>query len=583
VFVIDASRAVAESGAVIPKGGKSGVAGRVRSLFSYAYWVALALIFGRGLWLRFCLPSTPIADADTWGYLSPAMGQLIGTGWAHHLRNYLYPGFLFVLLRTFNDFRVITVAQHLLGMAAGGLFLVVWWRMRDFVARPRVPREIHVAIGLAAVAIYLFAPEPMRFETDIRPEGILSFLVILNIWLVLEFVWRCWVRRIGRMPLVFGWAAVCSAIVLSLARPSFAIAAAGGLVPVAIGLFGQFPARKKFVLVLGSVVVAGVLLVPERFLARGDDAAETFLPTELFMIHAAIIRHQMAVDVASGAVLPYPTDWLRGTEWRLAEEITKSAKHPFPTLGLHPDYLMFRQDSFDAGMRRDFRGRLDKLCDFYRFYYKRAWREQPKRMLEKIWRQMLVFYAVPCPAYRLSRTWRIAEEYAGSRDALANIQAGVIWASYPPLITFIANTDRWARTGLVLQVPSGIWKWERFLAVGYVPCLTVAVTLGAYVLLRRTLRRRLGLLAALVIVLYWYNFANCFEIAIVHSLDNHRYCRAQLIFTILAQAATFLFTVVFALEAAASLRKSSALAGIGRRFRRGWASQSLTLLTRWLS
>ncbi len=160
----------------------------------------------------------------------------------------------------------------------------------------------------------------------------------------------------------------------------------------------------------GSLAVAGVLLLPEQFLARGDDDAETFLPTELFMIHAAIIRDQIAADVASGESLPYATDWLRRTERKLScrdHEVCHGKTH-ISTLGLQPDYLMFDQKSFHAWMQREFRGRSNEMCDFYRFYYWRAWREQPKRMLAKVVRQFGVFYASPCPAYQLTKTWRIA-------------------------------------------------------------------------------------------------------------------------------------------------------------------------------
>ena len=531
------------------------LARRVRSLFVYVYWPAVALIFGWAIWLRFSLPATPIADPDTWGYLSPAMGKLLGTGWEHHLRNYLYPGFLYLLLRVFNDFSAITVTQHLLGVAAGGLFLVVWRRTRDFATPSRIPREVHAVIGLGAVTIYLFALDSMRFETSIRPEGITPFLVMLNIWLVMEFGYRCWVRRTERMPLALGWAGVGSAVILSLARPSVALAATGALVPVAAGLFRRFPFRSKLALVGGSLAVAGILLLPEQFLARGDDDAETFLPTELFMIHAAIIRDQIAADVASGESLPYATDWLRRTERRLTAEITKSAAaRPYPTLGLQPDYLMFNSNSFHAGIQREFHGRSNEMCDFYQFYYWRTWREQPERMLAKVARQFGVFYASPCPAYHLTKTWQIARDYAGSREATAAARFGVIWASYPPLIRFISQTERLVHSPLIPRAPSSIRKWTIFLAFTYLPCLAVAITLATCVFASRTLRRRLGLLTALVLFFFWYNFGTCFETAIVHSLDNYRYDRMQLIFTLLPQAATFLLAVEFALETGALLR-----------------------------
>jgi len=75
------------------------------SLWRACYWTALALIFAWAVWQRFKLPLDPIADPDTWGYLSPALRKLPGAKFGHtNSRNFTYPGFLFVLLRIFADF-----------------------------------------------------------------------------------------------------------------------------------------------------------------------------------------------------------------------------------------------------------------------------------------------------------------------------------------------------------------------------------------------------------------------------------------------------------------------------------------------
>src|SRR5690242_15415774 len=98
-----------------------------------AYWSAVAVIFVWAAWLRFRLPLDPIADPDTWGYLSPALRKLTGAEFGHTAgRNFVYPRFLFLLLRSFGDFRAISVAQHLLGIIAGAILLFTWRRTRIF-------------------------------------------------------------------------------------------------------------------------------------------------------------------------------------------------------------------------------------------------------------------------------------------------------------------------------------------------------------------------------------------------------------------------------------------------------------------
>jgi len=131
--------------------------------------------------------------------------------------------------KCFADFRAITIAQHLLGLAAGAIFLVAWQRIHSFMRAPRLPQPLYAFIGLMAATIYLTGEEPIRFETDVRPEGIVSFLIILNIFLILEFSYRCYLRSPRVIPVILGLCAVISSIITTLAKPSLAIAAAGAL------------------------------------------------------------------------------------------------------------------------------------------------------------------------------------------------------------------------------------------------------------------------------------------------------------------------------------------------------------------
>jgi hypothetical protein len=512
--------------------------------FRLAYWLLVVLVFVSAIWLRLRLPLTPIADPDTWGYLSPAMSALMGHGWAHHLRNYLYPGFLFLLLWTFQSFAAVTVAQHLAGLAAGALFLVVWRRLRDFIRAPQLPYPLHQLIGLFGVTTYLYAREPMTYELEIRPEGIVPLLVLLNIFFAIEFSYRCWIRRDQHLPVKWGLAVVASAIVLSLAKPSFTIAALGSILPIMAIFSGKFSRREKAALFLGSLGLTLLLLVPEELTARGDMDARTFLPTQLFIIHAAEIRHQMKADLAAHRSLPYPETLVQGIAQLLDRELANSARNrAFPSLGFNPDFLMYERQSFDHKMRETFQQDRPRLAEFYHFYYERTWRHQPGRMLAKIWRQMLVFYAPRCPAYHLTKLWPISDRYALGLDAFAQAHAKENWSSYEPFRVLLEKTATLAGSGKVLRTSGQTWRWQQLLSQDYL--LSCALILGAagLIFLRRDLRPFLGPLAAVVLFFYWYNFANCFEVAVVHTLDNPRYDRIQLIFTILAQCGAILLIV----------------------------------------
>lgn len=505
------------------------------------YSIAVVSVFAYAALLRFRLAPEPILDPDTYGYLSPAVGKLIGTGFVHHLRNYLYPSFLFLVLKCFGDFRAITIVQHLLGLTAGAIFLLAWQRIRSFIPVPRLPRLLYAFMGLIAAAIYLTGEEPIRFETDVRPEGIISFLVILNIFLILEFSYRCYLRSARQIPVILGVCAVISSIITILAKPSLAVAAAGALVPIATALFYPFSARSKVGLLIGSLAAASALILPAQIPAQHDLVNVAFLPTQFFVIHADLIRDQIGNDLSDAVATKYPRELLRKVHHILVVEINKAARiKTCPVLGFDPDYLMYEPTSANAQIRAEFGGRIKDLCVFYSYYYKRVWEKQPDRMAAKIAREMLTFYAPFCPAYRSRKTRLLSREYGDSLVAIQTDNLHGQWPEYEPLETLIRRTTWLAQSGLPVPLPRFLRRWQQSLGRTYSLAIGVSAVAIAVILLHRRLRCRLGAFASVAAFVCWYNFGACLEVAIIHTLDNTRYNTVQLIFTLLAQFTAFL-------------------------------------------
>src|SRR5205085_2278835 len=215
------------------------------------YWIVVAALFALAAWQRFSLPLDPTADPDTWGYLSPALEKLTGGSFIHNGRNFLYPGFLFLLLRLFGDFRAITITQHMLGLGAGGLLLLTWRRTAVFISETRPTGVVHCLLGLAAAAICLTAGGPINTEMQIRPEGISAFLLGLNIYCTIEFIARAFI--IKRPAVAFGIFAGITAAALASIKPSFALMAVLPLAPLTVFVYRAREWRKKFALVGGVV------------------------------------------------------------------------------------------------------------------------------------------------------------------------------------------------------------------------------------------------------------------------------------------------------------------------------------------
>jgi hypothetical protein len=506
-----------------------------KSISKFLFWSVVAVLFALAACRRFSLPLDPLADADTWGYLSPALHQLLDNHFAHCGRNYLYPGFLFLLLRFFGDLRAITITQHLLGLIAGGLLLLIWQRTRAFVAGSC--RFTHNALGLILIAVFLFAGEPIRAEMGLRPEGVCAFFLCLNLYLAIEFSARAFSTQPKQRTLALGILLGVSAVILACLKPSFLFLAALALLPIGIFLIRQNPLRQKIGLVLGLVISAVILLLPEQFLSRDDDLTTLFLPTTLFVVHANLIRDQIGDDAQHSANLPYPREWLQRVHQQLATEIAKAAiQEPwrYPRLGFSPDYLMYEKDSIAEQLMREFNYDLPTLTSFYRFYYWRAWQHRSGGMLKKIASQMAVFYAPLCPAYDRRKTVPLSDGYQLGATSFDPPPYREVWQAYRPVVEFVGRSTLLGERPGAIEQSRLLRMTLTFLAGAYLPLLVATLVVAAGCV-RERFRKRVGLLALLTLFLFGYNAAACFEVAIVHSMEVPRYSTLQFSFTLLSE------------------------------------------------
>ena len=523
-----------------------------RFVWRFCYWTTLFAVFTWATWLRFRQPLDPIADPDTWGYLSPALRKLTGAEFGHtYGRNFVYPGFVFLSLRAFGDFRAITLLQHLLGLAAGGFLLLTWRRARVFLAKPRLGNRIYDAFGLIAAAIFLFAGETIRLEMQLRPESVCAFLLSLNVWVAIQFAVASYIDNRRTAATAYGAALVFGSVLLASVKPSFALVAIVTVFAVATFFFRRDWLREKLALATAALVGAALLLVPEHFLRRSDDQSRTFLPTTLFVIHANLIRDQMAGDLRVDAKLPYSHDWLERVYTALTTELAKSATAEpryHVSAGFSPDYLMYNPTSIAAQLRSEFHGNAGALCAFYRFYYWRIWLHRPIRVVQKVARQISIFYGPMCPAYSRSKAVQLTSDYERGVNALDVPLYRKLWIRYPPGVEFVSRTGLLARGAPAVEQPVWIRKPLGFLAAAYLPLLVVSIAIIGFVFLRHRQRRRFGWLAGFVLFLFACNFFACLEVAVIHLLEYSRYITVQMYFTLLAQFFALWFVAEIVLE-----------------------------------
>jgi len=525
----------------------------IPSLWQTCYWIVLGLIFAGAAWQRFSRPLDPIADPDTWGYLSPALRKLTGAEFGHtNGRNFLYPGFLYLVLAAFADFRAIGVVQHLLGLATGGIFLVTWRRVRVFVPKSLLNPATHYLIGLIGAAIYLLATDTTQIETQLRPEAVCGFFISLNLYFASQFVAFSFLKPRRPAALIYGIATVFTALLLASLRPNFWFAAMTLTIPAAAFFVQPSWWPEKIALAVSLIVAGLVILWPEHILARKDDASRTFLPTMLFVIHADLIRDQMAVDLKRNVSLPYPREWLDRVYNSLNAEIAKSQKkYPghYRSLRFDPEYLWFEPSSISAQLTLKFGRDVGGLCAFYDYYYRRIWQHRPLRVLGKIARQLSIYYFPKCPAYSFAKIWPLRDAYQRGITTLELKAYRKVSVSLPAATDFARRIKLLAQNAPVveqtrlLRIPLGI------LSVSHLLCLLLALILSAVVFWKRDRWKDLRWLAALVLFGFTYNAASCLEVAVVNSLEVYRYITVQMYATLLTQLLALWLILEFIFQA----------------------------------
>jgi len=532
-----------------PASGESSDA-QTGSPWRVCYWVLFAAVFLWAIWQRFSLPLDPMADGDTWGYLSPALRKLTGAEFGHtNGRNFLYPGFLYLILTLFGDFRAIPFVQHLLGLVAGVFFLLTWRRLRSFVPQSLVGPSLYGAFGLAGATIYLFAAETTRIETQLRPEGICGFVISINLYVLIQLVACCFVERRRSAALAYGIATVVSSLLLVSVKPSFGFVAIVALLPVGAFLLQRGWGREKIALSAAAALTAALLFLPEHFLARNDEISQTFLPTMLFVIHADLIRDQMAADLKEDAEVPYSRDWLERVHNALSAEIAKShAANPrrYRLFGFDPEYLWFNDSSIAAQLRREFGNNVSGRCAFYRFYYWRTWQRRPLDQLQKVARQIAFYYFPKCRAYMPMKVWPLTDDYQRGVTSLDFSEYRQTTKSLRIAADFIQRTTSLAHSAPVVEQSRLVRLTLRFLAASYLPWLLLALVLSAITFWRPAHWNHLRWLGVLVVFGFAYNGASCLEVAIVNSLEVYRYITAQMYATLLTQLLALWLILEFA-------------------------------------
>jgi hypothetical protein len=521
-----------------------------RPLFARIIYLTLALLLlSAAAFVRLRLPQDPFVDPDVAGYLDPALLALTDHGFQHiEGRSFVYPGFVYLILGTFRDFRAISIVQHLSGLAAGGILLACWSRSLTFILKPVTPTIIGRLLGLLVAALFLFNASVVRLEQMIRPEAIFPVFASLSMFFNLQFIRFRFLQRENRAALFFGSITLFNACLLFYLKPSFYLAPIFASLPIWISLLdSNEPLRRKLMMIgIAAICIVALLFLPEQALQRTDPDSKTFLPTTLFMIHANIIRDQMVLDVEKKAKTPYPPEFLEKTANLLNEEIKVSKQTGrYTSLGFDPDYLMYK-DSFDRKFSAAFapHDSDSSRVKFYYYYFFRSWAHQPARMFQKVALQTSMLYnnIRKASPYKLEDHTQLSAAYTENCEVF-NAEMSSPKIEYKPLKQFISRSIRLTNTSYQITQPKAVSWINSFLARTFTLSILLALLLAIVISKRPDLRTNYGWLLAAILLFYTYSFGNTLGTAIVHTLEITRYLTNQLSYCLLPQCLTLFLSV----------------------------------------
>ena len=520
--------------------------------------MAAVLIVAVAVWQRGQIPAIAVADPDSWGYFRPALTLLSGGGFVQHNgRDWLYSALVAGALEVTGSMAGLVRFQQTLGVVAG-ILLALTFRLWAQFLPVSAGREAGVAVlGAVAMGIFLWRPDSLAFEVQLRPESVWSFFILLQLLCLLAYCRERWVRHRYGVALYYALAAVPLAYANVLLKPSWGLTFLVTIAPVFLGIFG--PRQGLGLRLLTPVAAVGLTLLtlwlPARMLFLRDEMAATRLPLALFTIHAKWILasyEQKAKALPPDSAERHFLDRFLPVFREEFAQTMKQKKITYDRLGYDADYLRYRSPIFDwlnteGGIGGE---RLNAFCYVS---YLEAWRSQPLGMADKIWGQFR-FFLFPQDDDFYKRGTNLQERYRITLEKLPEDVPG----SSPRVAALYAAfreqaTEASARTFKV--EPWGVLQKLSLGLAAITPALLLLFLGLLAVCLSRAALSDLRLAGLTALLLYAAPAANALAVSFIHVLDLPRYRLSYAGPFLLALAAVTLFNGIALIRIARARRR----------------------------
>jgi hypothetical protein len=519
-------------------------------------WLPLVLLagfFAQAAWLHFVtMPLTPIADKDTWGYLSPAVSVFTNGYFKQSHRSFVYPGFLSMVLRVWQDFSGVIFAQGALALLGGGFLWMAWRKFGRFLPERLLENGLHTGLGLLMMAGYLLSMRHIELVHTLRPEAVFPAFASLQLWITLSGIEAFYVTRKVWTMFWTGLLMVVNAGLLYMLKPEYGFALAFSALPLVLALRTPGAGRRVACacLPLSAVLVFALFFSPQKRLTQAfRPNATPFLPKVLFSLHAKQIYPQLLRQAETATDSRVFLEALCAELKAVLDRPSKEGFCPYPTLGFDPDQIMYRSP-IPKMLEKNFGGGPGAAAFCYRAYFD-AWIHQPLAMSFKILRELGWVYgfdASPTGCLRGSHSLqpKFAESFALIHDAGKGKSAAEL-ARWPVFQRYADSVQALSQGAPVVRQASWVSLILRGIDRTFFPLLCIFLGGCVAVLFSPRLRSATaGFVVspmALGGMLVLFNFGMTLTGSVAHSMKVGRYIQVQFAFTLFSYFALLLIVI----------------------------------------
>jgi hypothetical protein len=503
------------------RGEKSRVGEIIRIL---VLWVLGLGILGVGAWMRFALPPVPLVNADSWGFLGPALRWVTDEGFHQiHGRAFFYPWLLTLMIGPDAWLPGIYYWQHVWGLASGVLWFVVWMGWVMSLPGGWVRDWVGPVLGLGLGAIFLWGGQNIMFEQHVRPEAIFPFFALAQLGAMGWWVRTAWRDDQGPgLWLAGALTGFCSLAALAL-KPSWMLALGVVAVVLVVLLWKVWRDRLSFAVWWKGTVglLAGVACwwllqaaVFSQMSWQPDLRSRDFLPRTLVSVHADLILQAWSENKHRGPEIS-EEDAKFLADLHQAWVGAREGEHNFEQLGFDPDHIFYRTRVFE-----DLPVAAEEGPEYLMGWYRNALLWAPWSFAGKWWNQTWFAYH-PRHTLWYVELIRLRRDYERSLSEIERVDPSrtpLAWAIQQQLQ---GPSEQLAKTlperqSITVELPRWLWDlFQQLLIYALVICL-LGWLWGVFVRESWSVGLECGLWAMT-------SLGAVLTVAVTHSFDIDRY------------------------------------------------------------